>query len=509
MDHSILIADDDDSIRFVLTKALQKEGYRIFSARNGKETVDLLRSEPIDVILLDIFMPDANGLDLIETLQEINSTASIIIVTAHGTTQIAIEAAKRRTYDYIPESHDPITELDDYNTKPDDYITKPDGIITKPFDIIAVTDLVARAANAANQAKRTIAGLEPNQERKQSIDTFSPSPAGEDAKYQIVGESPAMHVVFQIIGRASILDETVLIMGESGTGKELVARAIHQNSRRTEAAFVVVDCSAIPPGLIESTLFGHVKGAFTGAEADRQGKFKQADGGTIFLDEVGELPTEVQMRLLRVLQEREIEPVGSNESSQIDVRVIAATNRQLDLAIQNGTFREDLFYRLNVVPIYLPPLRERKQDIRDLVDSFIRHFAGEYNLPEVSISPEAFEALMDYDWPGNVRELENTLKRALVMCSGHVLLPEHFPQFSEGKDTSLHSMIKERVDEYIESERTDGLLYTEIRAGFEKALFEIVLDLTGWNRSKAADLLGINRNTLHSKMEEYEIKGDR
>jgi DNA-binding NtrC family response regulator len=481
MDHSILIADDDDSIRFVLTKALQKEGYRIFSARNGKETVDLLRSEPIDVILLDIFMPDVNGLDLIETLQEINSTASIIIITAHGTTQIAIDAAKRRTYDYI----------------------------TKPFDIIAVTDLVARAANAANQAKRTIAGLEPNQERKQSIDTFSPSPAGEDAKYQIVGESPAMHVVFQIIGRASILDETVLIMGESGTGKELVARAIHQNSRRTEAAFVVVDCSAIPPGLIESTLFGHVKGAFTGAEADRQGKFKQADGGTIFLDEVGELPTEVQMRLLRVLQEREIEPVGSNESSQIDVRVIAATNRQLDLAIQNGTFREDLFYRLNVVPIYLPPLRERKQDIRDLVDSFIRHFAGEYNLPEVSISPEAFEALMDYDWPGNVRELENTLKRALVMCSGHVLLPEHFPQFSEGKDTSLHSMIKERVDEYIESERTDGLLYTEIRAGFEKALFEIVLDRTGWNRSKAADLLGINRNTLHSKMEEYEIKGDR
>lgn len=491
MNDSILIADDDDSIRFVLTKALQKEGHRIFSARNGKETVDLLRSEPIDVILLDIFMPDVNGLDLIETLQEINSTASIIIVTAHGTTQIAIEAAKRRTYDYI----------------------------TKPFDIRAVTELVARAAYAANQAKRTIAELEPDKERKQSIDT-SHSPAGVDAKYQIVGESPSMHVVFQIIGRASILDETVLIMGESGTGKELVARAIHQNSRRTEAAFVVVDCSAIPPGLIESTLFGHVKGAFTGAEADRQGKFKQADGGTIFLDEVGELPTEVQMRLLRVLQEREIEPVGSNESSQIDVRVIAATNRQLDLAIQNGTFREDLFYRLNVVPIYLPPLRERKQDIRDLVDSFIRHFAGEYNLPEVSISPEAFEALMDYDWPGNVRELENTLKRALVMCSGHVLLPEHFPQFVEGKaksvaiedanfGTQLYPMIKGRVDEYIESERTDGLLYTEIRASFERALFEIVLDRTGWNRSKAADLLGINRNTLHSKMEEYEIKGDR
>ena len=492
MDHSILIADDDDSIRFVLKKALQKEGYRIFSARNGNETVDLLRSEPIDVILLDIFMPDANGLDLIETLQEINSTASIIIVTAHGTTQIAIEAAKRRAYDYI----------------------------TKPFDISAVTELVARAAFAANQAKRTLAGLEPDQERTQKIDTSTSSSAEEDAKFQIVGESPAMHVIFQIIGRAAILDETMLIMGESGTGKELVARAIHQNSKRAEAAFVVVDCSAIPPGLIESTLFGHVKGAFTGAEADREGKFKQADGGTIFLDEVGELPTEVQMKLLRVLQEREIEPVGSNESSQIDVRVIAATNRQLDLAIESGAFREDLFYRLNVVPIYLPPLRERKQDIRDLVDSFIHRFAGEYSLPEASISPEAFEVLVNYDWPGNVRELENTLKRALVMCSGHVLLPEHFPQLVEGKATSdanedasygtqLFAMIKKRVDEYIESERADGLLYTEIRAGFEKALFKIVLEQTGWNRSKAADLLGINRNTLHSKMEEYEIKGDR
>lgn len=490
MNHSILIADDDESIRFVLTKALQKEGYRIFCARNGSETVDLLRSKPIDVILLDILMPDANGLDLIEPIQEINSTVSIIIVTAHGTTQIAIEAAKRRTYDYI----------------------------TKPFDIIAVTDLVARAAYAANQAKRTLASLEPDQENTQKTDTSVASSAEEDARFQIVGESPAMHVVFQIIGRAAMLDETMLIMGESGTGKELVARAIHQNSRRAEASFVVVDCSAVPPGLIESTLFGHVRGAFTGADADRQGKFKQAHGGTIFLDEVGELPTEVQMKLLRVLQEREVEPVGSNVSSHVDVRVIAATNRQLDLAIQKGAFREDLFYRLNVVPIYLPPLRERKQDIRDLVDSFIRRFAGEYNLPEASISPEAFEILVNYDWPGNVRELENTLKRALVMCSGHVLLPEHFPQLATGTvssdanaDTSygtqLNAMIKERVDEYIESERNDGLLYSEIRAGFEKALFRMVLERTGWNRSKAAELLGINRNTLHSKMEEYAIKG--
>lgn len=489
MKYSILIADDDDSIRFVLTKALQKEGAHIFTARNGKETVDLLRSEPIDVILLDIFMPDADGLDLIETLQEINPNASIIIITAHGTTQTAIEAAKRRAYDYI----------------------------TKPFDIKDVSTLVARAGAAADQARQTITGTEAEQVRTPRFRTPSSSSTEEDVKSQIVGESPAMHAVYQIIGRAATLGETVLIMGESGTGKELVAQAIHQHSSRVDGPFVVVDCSAIPKGLIESALFGHVKGAYTGAEADRQGKFEQADGGTIFLDEVGELPPEVQMKLLRVLQEREIEPVGLNISRKVDVRVIAATNRQLDLAIQDGTFREDLFYRLNVVPIYLPPLRERKQDIPDLVDLFITRFAEEYDRPKATVSSEAFKQLMTHDWPGNVRNLENTLKRALVMCAGHVLLPEHFPQLSGDKaasvatgytsfDHRLYSLLREQVDEYIEAGKADGLLYAEIRFAFEKPLFEMVLERTGWNRSKAADLLGINRNTLHSKMEEYGIK---
>ena len=482
MTHTILIADDDDSIRFVLEKALQKEGYRTFSARNGKETVDLLRSEAIDTIFLDIFMPDVNGLDLIEELQEINKAASIIIITAHGTTQTAIEAAKRHAYDYV----------------------------TKPFDLQEIIPLVSRAVYAADQTKAAIAEDSPPE------DSVVPQ-NGEEVGTQIVGESDAMHAIYLTIGRAAISDETVLIMGESGTGKESIAKAIHQNSKRAEEEFVVVDCSAIPSDLIESALFGHVKGAYTGADTAREGKFEQADRGTIFLDEVGELPIEVQMKLLRVLQEREVEPIGSNEIRKVDVRVIAATNRRLDLAIQEGTFREDLFYRLNVVPIFLPPLRERKEDIPDLVDFFISRFAQDYDQPKGTISPEAFKLLMVYDWPGNVRELENSLKRALVMCAGQVLLPEHFPELSgsavpsvtkvpTGFESRLASLMLERVDEFIESGAPSGSLHADIRAAVEKPLFEFILERTGWNRRKAAEILGINRNTLHSKMEEYGIQ---
>lgn len=482
MTHTILIADDDDSIRFVLEKTLQKEGYHTFSARNGKETLDLLRSEAIDTIFLDIFMPDVNGLDLIEDLREINNTASIIIITAHGTTQTAIEAAKRHAYDYV----------------------------TKPFDLKEVVALVSRSVYAADQAKAAMAEDLPPE------DTGAPQD-GDDVGTQIVGESDAMHGIYLTIGRAAISDETVLIMGESGTGKESIAKAIHQNSKRTDEAFVVVDCSAIPSDLIESALFGHVKGAYTGADSARQGKFEQADRGTIFLDEVGELPIEVQMKLLRVLQEREVEPIGSNEIRKVDVRVVAATNRRLDLAIQEGDFREDLFYRLNVVPIFLPPLRERKEDIPDLVDFFMSRFAQNYDQPKGAISPEAFKLLMVYDWPGNVRELENALKRALVMCAGQVLLPEHFPELSgsgvasvakspTGFESRLASLMSERVDEFIESGAASGSLHADIRIAVEKPLFEFILQRTGWNRRKAAEILGINRNTLHSKMEEYGIQ---
>ncbi|MDE0485338.1 MAG: sigma-54 dependent transcriptional regulator [Candidatus Poribacteria bacterium] len=477
MSYSVLIADDDHSLRSVLSAALNKAGYHTVKARNGKEAIDCVQKDEFDVILLDIFLGDADGLELIESIQDLNPTAAIIVITGHGTTQTAIEAAKRQAYSYL----------------------------TKPVDRNELLDLVDRAASAASITKEeTEIGVA---QTAQSI----------DGQGRMVGQSPTMQTVYQIIGRAAVSDETVLIMGESGTGKELVAELIHQNSPRSENPFVVVDCSAIPPSLIESTLFGHVKGAFTDAHADRKGKFEQADSGTIFLDEVGELPIDVQMKLLRVLQERKIEPVGSNETRPVNVRIIAATNRKLDTAISQKTFRDDLYYRLNVVPISLPPLRERKEDIPELIDLFTSRFAQEYQLPKIGISSETIMKLIEYEWPGNVRELENAIKRALVMCSGQMLLTEHFAQIfdkpisdstidNQNPDQQIHALLQGEVERYLESEADAGQLYAAIRSVFEKPLFEIVLEHTDGNRSKASEILGINRNTLHTKLNEYDIK---
>ncbi len=477
MSYSVLIADDDHSLRSVLSAALNKAGYDTVKARNGKEVIDCVQNNEFDVILLDIFLGDADGLELIESIQELNPSAAIIVVTGHGTTQTAIEAAKRQAYSYL----------------------------TKPVDRSELLDLVDRAASAASITKEeTDIGVA---QTAQSI----------DGQVRMVGQCPAMQIVYQIIGRAAVSDETVLIMGESGTGKELVADLIHQNSPRSDNPFVVVDCSAIPSSLIESTLFGHVKGAFTDAHTDRKGKFEQADTGTIFLDEVGELPIEVQMKLLRVLQEREIEPVGSNKTRPMNVRIIAATNRQLDTAVAQKSFRDDLYYRLNVIPISLPPLRERKEDIPILIDLFTNQFSQEYQLPKIGISSDTIKRLTEYEWPGNVRELENAIKRALVMCAGQMLLVEHFSQIfdkpvSDGPidhqntDQQVYALLQGQVTNYLESDADAGQLYAEIRSVFEKPLFEIVLKHTEGNRSKASEILGINRNTLHTKLNEYNIK---
>ena len=473
--HKILIADDDESIRFVLSKALEKEGYLSLQARDGKETIKLLESDPISAIFLDIFMPDINGLDLIPEILKIQDTIPIVVITAHGDTQTAIESAKQGAYDYI----------------------------TKPFDVKEIADTAKRAVNARQQAKE-------NQ-------NFSSKDKPKSQASKIVGQSLEMRRVYQIIGRAATSDETVLIMGESGTGKELVAQAIHQHSNRANQEFVVFDCSAIPTNLIESALFGHVKGAFTGADSSRQGKFEQSNGGTIFLDEVGELPADTQMKLLRVLQEREVEPVGGNQSRKVDVRVVAATNRQLQQDIKVNIFREDLYYRLNVIPIYIPPLRDRKEDISDLIDLFTTQFANEYNQKKTTISDQTCKLLMEYNWPGNVRELENTIKQGLVMSSGPVLLPEHCPQLREAQPkfattaesdekTHIHQIIERKVKNYLDSGTNDKSLYQHIRKTMEKPLFEIVLKKTKGNRSKAAEILGINRNTLHVKIEEYGIE---
>ena len=472
MSNVVLIADDDDSLRHILAATLEKAGYETLRARNGAETLASVKRADIDVILLDIWLGDVNGLELIEEIQKDNSTASIIVITAHGTTQTAIDAAKQRAYGYL----------------------------TKPIDQKQLLDLVSRAAAATNQTKDVKTSVLPDVDRQG----------------RMVGQSPAMQEVYLKIGRAAVSDETVLVLGESGTGKELVAQLIHQNSHRAHNPFIVVDCGAMPSSLIESALFGHVKGAYTDAHAARTGKFQQADGGTIFLDEIGELPVEVQMKLLRVLQEREVEPMGGTETHAVDVRIIAATNRRLEAAIAQKAFREDLYYRLNVIPISLPPLRERKEDIPELIDLFTHRFVEEYQLPEIRISTEVVKLLTAYEWPGNVRELENAIKRALVMCAGQMLLPEHFdpilnepsalsPGQQGNLDAQIYGVLHAYVEQHIESEAPPGELYAEIRAIFEKPLFKIVLEHTNGNRSKAADILGINRNTLHTKLVEYKL----
>ncbi len=472
MSNVVLIADDDDSLRHILAATLEKAGYETLRARNGGETLACVKRADIDVILLDIWLGDVNGLELIEEIQQYNSPASIIVITAHGTTQTAIDAAKQRAYGYL----------------------------TKPIDQKQLLDLVSRAAAATNQTKDVKTSVLPDVDRQG----------------RMVGQSPAMQEVYLKIGRAAVSDETVLVLGESGTGKELVAQLIHQNSHRAHNPFVVVDCGAMPSSLIESALFGHVKGAYTDAHTARTGKFQQADGGTIFLDEIGELPVEVQMKLLRVLQEREVEPMGGTETHAVDVRIIAATNRRPEAAIAEKTFREDLYYRLNVIPISLPPLRERKEDIPELIDLFTHRFVEEYRLPEIRISTEVVKLLTAYKWPGNVRELENAIKRALVMCAGQMLLPEHFDAIlndpssldseQQGNlDVQIYGLLHAYMEQYMESETPPGELYAEIRGVFEKPLFKIVLEHTNGNRSKAADILGINRNTLHTKLVEYNL----
>ena len=471
MSNLVLIADDDDSLRKILAATLQRAGYETLKARNGSETLACIKETNVDVILLDIWLGDANGIELIADIQGYNSTASIIIITAHGTTQTAIDAAKQRAYGYL----------------------------TKPIDQRQLLDLVSRAADASHQTK--------------NVKTSTPS-IDVDGEGRMVGQSPAMQEVYHKIGRAAVSDETVLILGESGTGKELVAQLIHQNSDRADNPFVVVDCGAMPSSLIESALFGHVKGAYTDAYTARKGKFQQADSGTIFLDEIGELPIEVQTKLLRVLQEREVEPMGGTETHAVDVRIIAATNRRLETAIEQKAFREDLYYRLNVIPISLPPLRERREDIPELIDLFTRRFVEEYQLPEIGISAAVVKLLTVHEWPGNVRELENAIKRALVMCSGQTLLPEHFdpilekspPDSEQGNlDAQIYNLLQTYIQHYMESETSPEELYAEIRAIFEKPLFKIVLGHTKGNRSKASDILGINRNTLHTKLVEYNF----
>jgi len=469
----ILVVDDEESIRWALRKALEREGYRVVLASDGAEALARATESGIDLVLMDIKMPGSDGFETLTRIKEIRPNLPVIIMTAFGTLQAAVQAMKRGAYDHI----------------------------TKPFDFDELSILVRRAFEVHDLTEQ-VARMEGG--RGQAFDFEG-----------VVGLCPAMQQIFKLVGKMASSDLTVLIRGESGTGKELLARAIHYNSRRLARPFVAVNCAAIPRDLLESELFGHEKGAFTGASALRRGKFELAEGGTLFLDEIGDMDLGLQAKILRVLQERQFERVGGERPLSADVRVIAATNQDLETAVAQKSFREDLYYRLNVVGINLPPLRGRREDIPLLVSHFLRLFAEEQGGEPKTVSPEALELMLAYDWPGNVRELENAVKRACVLAATSLILPEHLPAALAGSEESgagsssafermLHQAIGAELHR-LKAER-DGQIYPHFLVALERPLLLHVLERTRGNQLRAAELLGINRNTLRKKLRELGIR---
>jgi len=468
----ILIADDEDSLRWVLEKGLRGVGYDVTSVKDGEEAVRVFEAQPFDLVFLDVRMPGLDGLTALERIRDLRPDVYVIVMTAHGSMDTAIKAMQRGAYDYL----------------------------NKPFDLDEVL-LLSERALAASRLTQEVARLRTG---LAEVREFS----------ALIGRHPRMQDVYKTIGRIAGTDVTVLLRGESGTGKELVARAIHHYSRRSGRPFVAVSCAAIPGTLLESEMFGHERGAFTDAKERRLGKFELAHGGTLYLDEIGDMPVDLQTKLLRALQERTIERVGGHESIAIDVRVLAATNRDLEALMKEGRFREDLYYRLNVVTVNLPPLRERRRDIPLLVEHFLAKHVEE--LGERGVAPEALDRLVGYDWPGNVRELENVVQRAMVMATAGVILPEHLPigpvsaAASVAVDATLEEIIERKLMECVRGlrERSSANLYDLVVGLVEKPLLRAVLRETSGNQVRAAQILGINRNTLRKKLTEHGIDPD-
>src|SRR5881296_809564 len=468
----ILIADDEDSLRWVLDKGLRQAGYEVTSVKDGAAAIRAVEDEAFDLIFLDVRMPGMDGLTALGKMRERRPDACVVVMTAHGTMETAIQAMQRGAYDYL----------------------------AKPFDLDEVL-LLAERALAAGRLTQEVARLKSG---LQEVWEFG----------ALIGRHPRMQDVYKSIGRVAGSDVTVLLRGESGTGKELVASAIHHYSRRAGRPFVAVSCAAIPTTLLESEMFGHERGAFTDAKERRLGKLELAHGGTLYLDEIGDMPVELQTKLLRALQERVIERVGGQESIRIDVRVLAATNRDLEALMKDGRFREDLYYRLNVVTVNLPSLRDRRRDVPLLVEHFLAKNVEE--LGERGVAPEALDRLVGYDWPGNVRELENVIQRAIVMATSGIILPEHLPigpvsaATSVSVDASLEEIIERKLTECVRGlrEHASATLYDLMLGLVEKPLLRAVLRETGGNQVRAAQILGINRNTLRKKLVEHDIDPD-
>lgn len=442
---SILIVDDELSVRDSLSKWFREDGFRVGSAENAGKALTLMNDGPWDVILLDIKMPGMDGLELLKRLGEIDKSASVIMITAFAAVDSAVQALKDGAFDYV----------------------------TKPVDPEHLSHLVQ---NALRTKKLT----DENWRLRQQMSELS----GVD---EIVGESPQMKKVVDLAKTVAQTDTTVMVRGESGTGKELVARTIHANSARKYFPIITVNCGAVPETLLESELFGHEKGAFTGAQFRRKGKFEMADGGTIFLDEIGTISQKMQVQLLRVLETKQFTRVGGNEMISSDFRVICATNRDLEAAIGDGSFREDLYYRLNVFTIFIPPLRERRVDIPPLVNHFVRKYATLMNKPAIGIDPEAMDLLIRNRWPGNVREIENVIERAMVLAKQPAIRPGDLPfQLSQLQEAGT---------------KQDDLIST-----MERIHIARILDKHNWNITHSAEALGIDRVTLYSKISKYGLK---
>lgn len=462
----ILVVDDERNVLTSFQKLLGKEGHEVVTARSGEQALSLLEPQAPDLILMDIRMAGLSGLETFQRAKAIAPKVPVIMMTAYGTTETAIEAMKLGAFEYT----------------------------LKPFDIPRLKALIEQALTMGQLMRTPV--------------TYGSTDA--DAKVQrIIGKSPKMVEVYKLIGQIAASNVTVLIRGESGTGKELVARAIYHHSQRADRPFIAVNCAAIPETLLESELFGYEKGAFTGAAARKPGKFEQAASGTILLDEVVDMSPSTQAKVLRVLQEGTCERLGGHETIRVDVRLLAATNKDLETLIQNHQFREDLYYRLNVVTITVPPLRERKEDIPLLAEYFLKRYSREFHKERRWLSPEALERLTACEWPGNVRELENCIKQAVVLGKGEVLMPEHLrlrqgPAVQSRSAPENLSVLRELARQHLE--RAPGSAYQQLIEQVEAQLILEALKQTQGNLAQAAKLLGITRPTLREKISRYRIQ---
>jgi len=471
----ILVADDEESIRWVLSKALKKQGLIVDLAEDGLQARNLTRKNRYDLAVLDIKMPGIHGLELLKQFRADYPDMLIVIMTAEATMEHAVTAMKNGAYDYL----------------------------TKPFDLTALDAIILKAEKAAELTGKI------DQLKEELQDQYS-------LGRSIIGDSQPMQEIYKILGRVAASDVTILVTGESGTGKELIARAIHINSQRLGKPFIAINCAAIPHELLESELFGHERGAFTGATERKTGRFEQADGGTLFLDEIGDMPLELQVKLLRVLQEKEITRTGGSQTIKVDVRIVAATNQDITQLVEEKKFREDLYYRLNVVPIKLPALRERTDDIPSLVNFFLKKSQQDLGIDSIECSEESLELFKSHHWPGNVRELENTIMRGALLSPNQVLTPADFPDLLGDRNPcktneSLEALVAQKLENSLAQMNLQEMnnLYDMVLHQVERPLINIVLQKTRGNQIRTADILGINRNTLRKKIKTLDIEVKR